>query len=64
MLQVIGRKGQSRSQIIFFQLGVRVEDVDERAAGASFRRISSTVTRVPLTHGLPIMILGSTAMRA
>jgi hypothetical protein len=64
MLHVVGCKGQGRPQVVLRQLRVGFEQSANERPAPSLRKISSTVLRVPLMHGLPIMTTGSAEMRA
>ena len=64
MLKVVGSEGQRGSQVVLGQLRIVLQDIRKRMPCSQLRRTSSTVMRVPLMHGFPIMTAGSMEMRA
>jgi hypothetical protein len=55
MLDVVRGKRQRGAQVVLGEGRVRFEHVGKRAARAEVRGMCSTVMRVPLMQGLPII---------
>lgn len=64
LLHIVGRKRQRRPQVVFGQMRVAASSSAKDRPASSLRKISSTVIRVPLMQGLPIITAGSAEMRA